>query len=1840
MIDTYAAWLLGFSAIYVTFSSDKTTMRSSPIPLIAALCLLPFFSMGQAGNYSLQLRSRTFIPPANISEETVKSLENKASAYLGRQLIILQFFSLPSEKEKIELKGFGIELLDYVPHNAYTATITTKIDAPTLSRFHIRSWVDLEPKDKIQPLLLSDPAVALNVRISFPRNFNYDEVLKGLLERNFTVVSSDLKDYRIISLITSGNRLEELASLPFVEYVERAPSAPRPLAAGWTQFGRDGIRTSYLIAPLSAGGKNLQGQGVVIGIGDDSDPQPHPDFSNRLISRSWQAWNFHGTHVAGIAGGAGIINELRKGSAPKSTILTQTFSDIITYAPAYVQDYGMVISNNSYGIVENDCNTFGVYTLNSRILDQQAFQLPSLQTVFAAGNSGKFICAPFDSSWHTVLGDYQAAKNVITVGNATGIGVVLAASSRGPVRDGRIKPEILAIGTAITSTVFQFLWNYYADNTGTSMSAPAISGGLALLYEKYRLMNAGANPPNGLMKALVCNSGDDWGNPGPDYIHGFGVANFWRAEQMLENNHFKIDSIPSGPDKTFTVNVPPGLADLKVMLYWNDPAASPVVTQSLVNDLDLVVEDPNALQVLPLVLDTASSQLNNPAHNGADHINNIEQVVIHNPVAGDYTFRVKATTIAVQSPQVYYLAYDFVPVETKLITPAGNEAYVHGDTVIVQWDSYGDPQENFDLDLSVDDGATWSPVRENIPANKRIYYFNNPNEWWVVPPVTTDQARMRIRRNGGSGIGSISEKFVIHDSILVNLSPVQCEGYISIDWNAVSNAVGYEVMMLRGTEMTSVAIVSSTTYNYTFSGLSKDSVYWVTVRPLIGSNTPGRRAFAVSRKPDTGTCAGTISDNDMKLDSLVSPAYSGRLFTSTSLSSSQVITIRIKNLDDAATTGSMTVGYKVDNNSAVTETITPNIIAGGTFVHSFAVPIDLSAPGTYTIKTFVTRGGDPVPANDTITKTIRQLQNAQLTGITYPSFYIDNFDATPDEYLNYKEVGITGMDRYDFINGDSLGRFRTFINSGISYSGNRAITLDRSRWTGAVSTDSLTATFNLSAYDTTSDDIRLDFRYLNHFELNYAANRVWVRGDDTKPWVLVYDLYANQNAANGTYKYSAGIEITDSLAAHLQNFSSSFQVRWGETGGYQATTNYSGGGYTFDDIRLYKVIDDIKMVSIDTPIVNSCGLSLNTPVAITLRNTANVVTAGIPVSYSLDGVNWINETAPALNANSTAQYIFSTPADMSVPGNYTIHVRVQYPTDNFNENDTLSLQLINNPVNVVTNSSPYFQDFENSNGDWYTIGAGSSWQYGTPASYRINRAASGIKAWKTRLAGTYNDAELSYLYSPCFDISTVSNPTLSFSLALDLEDCGGGLCDGAYMEYSTDGRNWARLGASGQGTNWYNKAYSNNNLWSKANYQRWHVATIPLSVIPIPVGQLTKLRFRFVLTSDASLNRDGIAFDDFYIYDNPFGIYTGVSPSPVVNQPAVNGTNWVDFVSGGKLLASIKPNGVDIGATDVQAFIYAGPVRISSAQFYHNRNITIKPATVNAADSVTVRFYFTDAETEILLNASGCNSCSKPTMAYELGVTKYSDNDDSRENGTLADNQGGIYSYLNNSKVKIIPFDIGYYAEFKVKDFSEFWLNNGGINNNTPLPVKLLSFTARKENEKDVLLTWRTAEETNLSHYEVEVARGNEEYQLNRFSTFATLNGRGTVGSIQEYTFLDQELNKRGTRYYRLKIVDLDGQVKYSPVRPVVFTNDTGYQLYPNPSAGIFYLVFQLPVGNAAELKLYDANGRIVKRLTVTGNGFLQKQAIDCTAKSYASGLYMLEVSASDKRQFFQLLKQ
>ena len=273
-----------------------------------------------------------------------------------------------------------------------------------------------------------------------------------------------------------------------------------------------------------------------------------------------------------------------------------------------------------------------------------------------------------------------------------------------------------------------------------------------------------------------------------------------------------------------------------------------------------------------------------------------------------------------------------------------------------------------------------------------------------------------------------------------------------------------------------------------------------------------------------------------------------------------------------------------------------------------------------------------------------------------------------------------------------------------------------------------------------------------------------------------------------------------------------------------------------------------------------------------------------------------------------------------------------------------------------------------------------------------------------------------------------------------------------------------------------------------------------------------------------------------------------------------------------------------------------------------------------------------------MINAKGCTSCSKPASAYELGVSKYSDPDTSFENGSINDNQQGTWNFINSGNVAKVPFDKGYYAEFEVKDLSEFWLNNGGIDKISPLPVKLLDFTAIKQNNEDVLLQWKAGSENNIVKYEIELARGNDELQAGHFVKIGEVPGLGNSTTLRIYSFRDTEPDKFGPRYYRLKIVNADGSFSYSPVRSVLFNDPVLWHIYPNPSNGMFSLVYQLNNNEQLYARVVDSKGSLIKEYYRKANGFLQKLNIDLYGS--AKGVYLLQINASGKKQTFKLYKQ
>ncbi len=270
-------------------------MRSNPIPLISAFLLLSFQAFSQNDSvYHLFLKTGSFIPKRNIDSIFTQEFNRRAARVEGQSLAIIQFEHIPTADEQQQLLKSGLTLIDYIPSNAYTVSIKGLVNEKILHQVKARAIIELTPDQKMSLPLSAGIAPSWSVKVpgtadvwvSFLKIISYETVIEEFRQRKFDIISTLYKNYHIIGLRVPLQRLNELAALPFIDYVQPAPHEDQPL----NNVDRTNARANILSASATVGGRNLKGEGIVIGIGDDSDPQLHVDFTNRLVNRTYAPW--------------------------------------------------------------------------------------------------------------------------------------------------------------------------------------------------------------------------------------------------------------------------------------------------------------------------------------------------------------------------------------------------------------------------------------------------------------------------------------------------------------------------------------------------------------------------------------------------------------------------------------------------------------------------------------------------------------------------------------------------------------------------------------------------------------------------------------------------------------------------------------------------------------------------------------------------------------------------------------------------------------------------------------------------------------------------------------------------------------------------------------------------------------------------------------------------------------------------------------------------------------------------------------------------------------------------------------------------------------------------------------------------------------------------------------------------------------------------------------------------------------------------------------------------------------------------------------------------------------
>jgi hypothetical protein len=376
----------------------------------------------------------------------------------------------------------------------------------------------------------------------------------------------------------------------------------------------------------------------------------------------------------------------------------------------------VLLTNHSYGYIagweydgsywwygrrgDREDESFGQYDSDARSWDDLASKVPYTLIFKSAGNDRSDNAPPsgttfyyasdgssksynastdpysdgYNSGFDTIGAGSGSAKNLMTVGAANDAvqgglrnpasSTISSFSGFGPTDDGRIKPDIVANGVNVYSSLASSN-TAYGSYSGTSMSSPNACGSAMLLQELYSRRFGGRIMRADLLKALIIHTADDIGAAGPDYQYGWGLMNVQAAANLVVGHatnpvantlaYGAISNTTTTANYTFEWN---GSGPLRVTLCWIDPPGTvrtglDNTARSLVNDLDIRLTRSGGSTHLPYTLNGASPA--SLAVAGDNVLDNVEHIFVQSPGTGLYTLTVSKKGTLTGATQNYAL---------------------------------------------------------------------------------------------------------------------------------------------------------------------------------------------------------------------------------------------------------------------------------------------------------------------------------------------------------------------------------------------------------------------------------------------------------------------------------------------------------------------------------------------------------------------------------------------------------------------------------------------------------------------------------------------------------------------------------------------------------------------------------------------------------------------------------------------------------------------------------------------------------------------------------------------------------------------------------------------------------------------------------------------------------------------------------------------------------------------------------------------------------------------------------------------------------------------------------
>ncbi|MEM7102055.1 MAG: PQQ-dependent sugar dehydrogenase [Bacteroidota bacterium] len=198
----------------------------------------------------------------------------------------------------------------------------------------------------------------------------------------------------------------------------------------------------------------------------------------------------------------------------------------------------------------------------------------------------------------------------------------------------------------------------------------------------------------------------------------------------------------------------------------------------------------------------------------------------------------------------------------------------------------------------------------------------------------------------------------------------------------------------------------------------------------------------------------------------------------------------------------------------------------------------------------------------------------------------------------------------------------------------------------------------------------------------------------------------------------------------------------------------------------------------------------------------------------------------------------------------------------------------------------------------------------------------------------------------------------------------------------------------------------------------------------------------------------------------------------------------------------------------------------------------------------------------------------------------------------------GMGGFTNTSLANLSNWEYASFGEDVNGELYVTGLSSGNIfriiDNSIVLPITLSTFTTEVTSAEDVLLKWTTVSETNSALFDIE-----RSFDGHTFEKVGTVNALESTSTTTRYQFTDQ-FPVKGTSYYRLKMIDLDGEFRHSDISVVYIEplQDGLFSVYPNPvkPGSRLELAISDSTTLPASIKIFSGTGQLIDTQTISEN--------------------------------------